>query len=88
MPGPSSAAYAGNHSRHPSLFSLHFAEPLKELAGQFTGLVRPGGQIVVSGILIDQATALADTYETWFDMSSPVRDGERAVVTGQRRNEA
>jgi ribosomal protein L11 methyltransferase len=38
------------------------AKPLIELAGIITSLVKPGGQLVLSGILKQQAAAVADAY--------------------------
>lgn len=38
------------------------AKPLIELSAIIAGLVRPGGQLVLSGILNEQAAAVADAY--------------------------
>jgi len=38
------------------------ANPLIELAAQISGLVMPGGQLILSGILKEQAYAVADVY--------------------------
>lgn len=50
--------------------------PLVELAPRLAALVRPGGRIVLSGILCEQAPAVLAAYEAWFAMRAPVeRDG-------------
>ena len=52
------------------------ANPLIELAPQLAGRVRVGGDLVLSGILKDQADAVSAAYRRWFAMSEPVeRDG-------------
>jgi len=61
------------------------AGPLGELAPLFAKLVLPGGQIVLSGILKDQAPALAQTYATWFDMEPPAYRDDWARLTGTRK---
>jgi ribosomal protein L11 methyltransferase len=52
------------------------AEPLEQLAPTLNGLVRPGGSIVLSGLLSSQAEQLARLYSTWFHMLPAIeRDG-------------
>jgi len=52
------------------------ANPLIELAPRLAGLVRPGGHLVLSGILAGQAAAVQQAYAPWFDFSLPaVLDG-------------
>lgn len=52
------------------------AEPLHELADRFSALVKPGGSIVLSGILTEQAKPLSESYGRWFTMRRPeIRDG-------------
>jgi ribosomal protein L11 methyltransferase len=46
--------------------------PLRVLAPLLAGLARPGGSIVLSGILASQARELADVYGAWFDMRPAV----------------
>ena len=43
------------------------AGTLIELAADFTGRLRPGGRILLSGILKHQAKTIQSAYETWFD---------------------
>jgi ribosomal protein L11 methyltransferase len=47
------------------------ANPLIELAPQLAGLVKPGGRLVLSGILEEQAEAVLDAYRPRFRMEQP-----------------
>lgn len=50
--------------------------PLQELAPTINATVKPGGAVVLSGILEQQAQAVSDCYSQWFDMAPwHVRDG-------------
>lgn len=61
------------------------AEPLLQLAGDIAALVRPGGRVVLSGILEKQADAITARYGEWFEIDTPVfRDGWTRI-TGIRR---
>jgi ribosomal protein L11 methyltransferase len=52
------------------------AHPLIELAPCFATLVKRPGNIVLSGILVDQAEQVCHAYRPYFDVSPPVqRDG-------------
>ena len=44
------------------------SNPLKVLAPLLAGQVRPGGRIVLAGILAAQAEDVAQAYSAWFDM--------------------
>ena len=61
------------------------AEPLHSLAATFAALVRPGGRIVLSGLLADQAPDLAARYGEWFDMAPAVQREDWIRLTGRRR---
>ena len=64
------------------------AEPLLELAPTLAGLVKPRGHVVLSGLLTDQAAAIAMRYDAWFDIApTRVRD-EWARIDGLRRDGA
>lgn len=61
------------------------ANPLITLAPYFAGLLVSGGKIALSGILAEQAEAVAHAYATWFDLSAPV--GETWVcLAGERKS--
>lgn len=70
------------------------AAPLESLAPRLASLVKPGGHIVLSGILSEQSDSLQRRYRTWFEMNPVVfRDGwarlhgvrHTAVSTGDRQ---
>jgi ribosomal protein L11 methyltransferase len=52
------------------------ALPLIELAPRFATLLATGGNLVLSGVLTEQADAVAAAYAPWFEMEAPaVREG-------------
>jgi ribosomal protein L11 methyltransferase len=61
------------------------AGPLHELAPGIAKLVKSGGQLILSGILEDQADVLAARYGQWFTMGPAVFRKEWARLQGQRR---
>jgi ribosomal protein L11 methyltransferase len=64
------------------------AEPLMTLAATLATLVKPGGRIVLSGLLTEQATQVAAQYATWFHIAPvSVRDGW-ARIDGTRKETA
>jgi len=62
------------------------ANPLVELAPRLAGLVKPGGQLVLSGILADQAGAVQRAYESWFDFTPAVAQEDWVRLQGVRRS--
>jgi ribosomal protein L11 methyltransferase len=61
------------------------AGPLIELAPRFAAAVRPGGAVVLSGILAGQADAVTAAYRAWFDIGlTATRDGW-GLLSGRRR---
>jgi ribosomal protein L11 methyltransferase len=62
------------------------AGPLVDLAPLLARCVRPGGRIAVSGLLLEQAQAVAAAYEPWFDIvMTGARDGW-GLLAGCRRD--
>jgi len=61
------------------------AGPLLELAPRIAQLVRPGGYVVLSGILLEQGPALLEKYRIWFNMEPVATRDEWARLSGQRR---
>lgn len=61
------------------------AGPLQSLAGRLSGLVRSGGDIVLSGILAEQAADCRAAYEPFCDMDAPVTEQEWVMLHGVRR---
>ena len=60
--------------------------PLLELAPVFAELVRPGGEVVLSGILANQAEDSLVCYKQWFNMGIPVFRDEWALLHGYRQS--
>ncbi|ALP52122.1 ribosomal protein L11 methyltransferase [Candidatus Tenderia electrophaga] len=61
------------------------ANPLLELAPRFAELVKPGGRIVLSGILAAQAPQITERYSTWFDVDAPTQLEDWVRIDGRRR---
>ena len=61
------------------------AGPLHELAERFAALVKPGGHLVLSGLLDNQAEAIIQTYYPWFDASLYRQQEEWICLHGKRR---
>lgn len=64
------------------------AGPLCELAPTLAERVRPGGQILLSGLLSQQADELISTYSQWFRMDSPAEREGWIRLSGIRRQES
>jgi len=61
------------------------AGPLQELAPVLTAITRPGGQLVMSGLLQDQAEAVEQAYRTEFDFEQRAEDQGWMRLAGCRR---
>ncbi|HHM05862.1 MAG TPA: 50S ribosomal protein L11 methyltransferase [Gammaproteobacteria bacterium] len=61
------------------------AGPLIELAPRFAALLRPGGDIVLSGILAEQKQAVVDVYQLHFRLHPPVEQQGWVRLWGKRR---
>ena len=60
------------------------AAPLAALADEFRGLVRRGGELMLSGVLSDQAGALIEAYAPWFGLTVADTDEDWALLAGFR----
>lgn len=60
------------------------AAPLIELAPRFAALVRRGGALVLSGLLVDQGRELIAAYAPWFDLAEGARRDGWLMLTGER----
>jgi ribosomal protein L11 methyltransferase len=50
--------------------------PLKSLAARFAACIRPGGRLVLAGLLVEEAAALRAAYAPWFELpQAQVEDG-------------
>jgi len=61
------------------------ANPLRVLAPLLAELTLPGGHIVLSGILLSQADAIAADYSRWFDLDPLVERDGWVLVSGAKR---
>jgi ribosomal protein L11 methyltransferase len=61
------------------------AGPLEQLAPTMAALVHAGGRLVLSGILRDQAAAVARRYAPWFDIAPAIFRDDWARLDGVRR---
>ncbi|SFD14097.1 ribosomal protein L11 methyltransferase [Thiohalospira halophila DSM 15071] len=61
------------------------AGTLQELAPYLASRTAPGGDLVLSGILEEQAEAVAASYAPWFEMDPPVEQDGWIRLDGRRR---
>jgi ribosomal protein L11 methyltransferase len=61
------------------------ANPLTVLAPLLARLTRSGGQIALSGILVEQAEAVLAAYASQFEMTRTATDEGWVLLTGRRR---
>lgn len=61
------------------------AQPLIDMSHRLARLVKPQGQIVLSGILIHQAPTVVAAFEAFFDMQPAVFKGEWARLVGTQK---
>jgi ribosomal protein L11 methyltransferase len=59
--------------------------PLLQLRETITAYCRPGGKLVLSGILAEQIDSIEQAYAQDFDLAPSAIDGEWARVSGTRR---
>ena len=63
------------------------ANPLIELAESLNALVKPGGRIVMTGVLAEQAEGVMAAYREWFDFEAPMQREEWVLLEGVKRGE-
>jgi ribosomal protein L11 methyltransferase len=59
--------------------------PLAELASMLAGHTKAGGDIVLSGILREQAEHLVETYSQFFKMDEPVFEEDWVLLHGVKK---
>ncbi|MGH8186819.1 MAG: 50S ribosomal protein L11 methyltransferase [Steroidobacteraceae bacterium] len=62
------------------------AQPLLELAATFAALLVSHGRLVLSGVLQNQAAAVASRYAAWFDIASEAVRDDWVRLDGVRRH--
>lgn len=78
-------ASAAHEAPADILLANILAGPLEHLAPTFSARVRAGGRLVLSGILRNQAEAVATTYAPWFDIAPVVVRDDWVRLDGVRR---
>jgi ribosomal protein L11 methyltransferase len=58
--------------------------PLIELAPTLAGYTQPNGEIILSGILLEQADAVTKAYARFFTMNSPVEKEDWVLLHGRK----
>jgi ribosomal protein L11 methyltransferase len=61
------------------------SEPLLELAPRFAALVRPGGRLVLAGLIVSQAGSVTLAYRPWFDIRPSGAHEDWVCLEGVRR---
>ncbi len=59
--------------------------PLQELANHFAELVRPRGDLVLSGLLSTQVEECLEAYQSWFNMDGTVFKQEWSLLHGTKK---
>jgi ribosomal protein L11 methyltransferase len=67
------------------LVSNILSGPLCELAPRLTALVRPGGDLVLAGLMEQEAADVTHAYDAWFDMRSFGQREGWVGLTGRRQ---
>jgi len=70
-----------------TLLANILAGPLIELAPRFADALRPGGRLVLSGILESQGPDIVAAYERWFELDQPASRDGWLCLGGTRRPE-
>ena len=60
------------------------AAPLRELREVISGYCKQGGQIILSGILVEQAAEIDDLYRADFSINDIVVEGDWASISGTK----
>jgi ribosomal protein L11 methyltransferase len=61
------------------------AGPLIQLTTRFSAFTRPDANIVLSGILREQASDVLNAYQPWFDIALTKEKEDWVLLTGKRR---
>ena len=72
------------HLQCPLLMANILARPLIELAEILSSHVAPGGNIVLSGILAEQAEKVSKTYQQWFTINDITQEDDWVRIVGTK----
>jgi ribosomal protein L11 methyltransferase len=60
------------------------AKPLIDMASEIADLVYPGGQLILSGILSEQADAVSEAYKPYIKMEKPEQSEDWIRLAGRK----
>jgi ribosomal protein L11 methyltransferase len=63
------------------------ANPLLQLAPIFDTLLKPGGHIVLSGLLGNQVGLIEQRFSQWFQLEPPVQQDDWVLIHGLKNNQ-
>lgn len=73
------------HRTYDLVVANILTNPLRMLAPLLANAAQPGGRIVLSGILEEQAQDVMDIYAQWFDLNEPVFEDGWSCLSGRKR---
>jgi ribosomal protein L11 methyltransferase len=73
------------HRTYDLVVANILTNPLRMLAPLLANAAHPGGQIVLSGILEEQAQDVMEIYAQWFDLNEPVFEDGWSCLSGRKR---
>jgi ribosomal protein L11 methyltransferase len=73
------------HSSYDLVVANILTNPLRILAPLLAKAARSGGQIVLSGILKEQAQDVMNIYQRWFNLNAPVFEDGWSCLSGRKR---
>lgn len=74
------------HAQADVILANILAKPLIDLAYFFNEHLKPGGHIVLSGILKEQIEAILQAYSPWFSIEKTVFSSNWALIEGVKKN--
>ncbi len=73
------------HGQADMVVANILTNPLKLLAPLLAEATRPGGRIVLSGVLAEQAEEVMKIYAQWFNLDTPILEQGWACLSGTKR---
>jgi len=87
LPGDFAKSISGGDVRQVDIVMANIlASPLVELSEYLSALVKPEGQILLSGILEKQSDKVLNAYAAWFEFNEPEINGDWVRLDGKRKN--
>jgi len=80
QPTPGCAEEYGDGDGYDVVVANILAAPLQSLAVEFEGVTSPGGAVVLSGVLQDQAQAVMDSYRRTAFQTPTIEDGWACLI--------